>query len=130
MGELVGVRLTSKVDIVRVMRTGLPASAYETLGRHISFDPAVFGAKATRRRRLTEQASLSLVESERLFRLARILALAEGVFGDEARASRWCNQASDHSLGDQLSPVQMCRTEFGGRILEEHLLRAMYGFTA
>ena len=61
-------------------------------------------------------------------RLARITSLAEEVFGSEEKAARWLRKPKERF--EDRSPLQVSRTEAGGRLVEEMLLQLDYGFFA
>lgn len=67
---------------------------------------------------------LSLVESDRLYRIARIFALAKDVFEDEERAIEWLRRPQ-FGLGDRI-PLDLINTEVGAREVESLLLRIEY----
>jgi putative toxin-antitoxin system antitoxin component (TIGR02293 family) len=66
-------------------------------------------------------------ESDRAVRIARIISLAEQVFSDDAKASRWLSKVKTRFEGR--SPLEMLCTEAGARSAEEMLLQLDYGFT-
>ena len=72
-----------------------------------------------RRRRLAQY------ESDRLYRLARIVAIANEYLGDHQRALRWLKRPN-HSLGG-IAPVAAIDTELGARQVENILGRIAYG---
>ncbi len=64
-------------------------------------------------------------ESDRLYRLARIVALANGSLGDRVRALRWLKHPN-RTLGG-VAPVEAIDTELGARQVENILGRIAYG---
>jgi putative toxin-antitoxin system antitoxin component (TIGR02293 family) len=78
--------------------------------------------------RKSRREPLTHDESDRAVRLARISSLAEEVFGDDAKASRWLRKVKTRFEGR--SPLEMLRTEAGARLVEEMLLQLDYGFAA
>jgi putative toxin-antitoxin system antitoxin component (TIGR02293 family) len=75
-----------------------------------------------RRRR---QGRLARFESDRLFRLARLLALAEFYLDDRRRAADWLKRPN-RALGGAV-PLEIIDTELGARQVEEVLGRIGYG---
>lgn len=69
--------------------------------------------------------SLSPVESDRVYRFARIVALAEDVFEDKEDALEWL-KSSQYGLGGRI-PFDMLQTDAGSREVEELLIRIDYG---
>lgn len=75
-----------------------------------------------RRRR---SGRLARYESDRLYRLARIVAIANECLGDHERAMRWLKRAN-RALGG-IAPITAIDTEFGARQVENILGRVAYG---
>ncbi len=68
---------------------------------------------------------LSPVESDRIYRFARVIALAEDVFEDRVDALEWL-KSPQHGLGGCI-PFNMLQTDAGSREVEELLNRIDYG---
>jgi putative toxin-antitoxin system antitoxin component (TIGR02293 family) len=66
--------------------------------------------------------------SDRLYRTAKIVALAEDVLEDRAQALNWM-ASKQRGLGDR-KPLDLIGTEAGARQVEEELLRIEHGFVA
>ena len=79
-----------------------------------------------RRRHAGEQ--LAPEESDRAVRLARITALAERVFGEDAKAYAWLREPS-RTLSGQV-PLDLLRTETGAQLVEQTLHRIDFGMLA
>ena len=71
---------------------------------------------------------LKLVESERTERLARVIALAEMLWDDEAEAKRFL--ATPHAELGRRKPIEAALTELGARQVEDIVMRALYGLPA
>ena len=54
-----------------------------------------------------------------MVRVARILALAEHIFGNHAKALRWPRTANDFMGGRR--PLSMLQTDAGGHLIESML---------
>ena len=67
----------------------------------------------------------AVTESDRLYRLARILVLAKHYLGDDAKAMRWLRR-SNRALGGRV-PIDALDTEIGARAVEAILGRIAYG---
>jgi putative toxin-antitoxin system antitoxin component (TIGR02293 family) len=80
-------------------------------------------ARSLQRRR--REGRLARYESDRLYRLARIVALAKHYLGNEPTATRWLKQPN-RALGGQ-RPLALMDTEPGARAVENVLGRAAYG---
>jgi putative toxin-antitoxin system antitoxin component (TIGR02293 family) len=79
-------------------------------------------SRSLQRRR---RGRLARFESDRLYRLARLLALAHESLGDTARASRWFKR-TNRALGG-VAPIAAIDTELGARQVEHLLGRIAYG---
>ena len=66
--------------------------------------------------------------SDRLYRAAKIVALAEDVIEDRAQALEWLS-SKQRGLGDRI-PFDLIETEAGTREVEEELQRIEHGFVA
>jgi putative toxin-antitoxin system antitoxin component (TIGR02293 family) len=129
--RILGTEIASEADLVRVVLGRIPLKALGAM-RASGFsdreiDRFVIPSR-TRRHRETRREALTVEESDRLVRLARIQALTEDVFGDRAKANKWLRE----SLGilDGRSPLEMARTETGARIVEQILGKIAWGAAA
>lgn len=82
----------------------------------------------TLKHRKARRESLSPDESDKLARLIRIYDHAVRVLGNQEKALHWLNKALKRFAGR--SPLQMLRTEFGARMVEEMLGQIDYGMFA
>jgi putative toxin-antitoxin system antitoxin component (TIGR02293 family) len=73
--------------------------------------------KSTRMRMLERRNRMGPGESDRVYRLASILTLAEKAIGDREEAQPWLRQPS-HVLGNQ-TPLRALETEIGARRVEQ-----------
>jgi putative toxin-antitoxin system antitoxin component (TIGR02293 family) len=82
----------------------------------------------TWRHRQAKKEPLTIEESDRVVRLARIQAAAEDVFGDPHKANRWLREP----LGvlDSKSPLDVAQTESGARLIEQLLAKIDWGAAA
>ena len=78
--------------------------------------------------RRLQTGRLSLEESDRAVRLARLTAMAERVFGDFEKAHRWLRKPSP--MLDGAVPVALLKSESGAHLLEQTLHRIDYGMFA
>jgi putative toxin-antitoxin system antitoxin component (TIGR02293 family) len=78
----------------------------------------VIPARTLKHRRSRNEA-LSRDESDKLARLVRVFDRAVAVFGDKAPALSWLNKPKKRF--DNRNPLDMLRTDFGGRMVEEML---------
>jgi putative toxin-antitoxin system antitoxin component (TIGR02293 family) len=117
---------------VAAVEAGLPVKMLRVVMRSHGFritDLAkIIAPRRTLERRLEAGERLSIEESDRLARLIRILELAGSIFDDNAGAMAWLS-AVDGSLDGRI-PLDLLRTEEGGRMVEDRLLRLKHGFFA
>jgi putative toxin-antitoxin system antitoxin component (TIGR02293 family) len=78
----------------------------------------VIPARTLKHRKARKEA-LSLDESDRFARLVRVYSQAAHTFGDSGKTIDWLNQPKQRFAGR--NPIQMLRTEIGGRMIEEML---------
>ena len=117
---------------VRWINEGLPASALRSLidGKVIAIADLV-GVVASRRtldRRLADNATLTLEESDRLARFTDILTLATEVLGGRAEAMDWL-RTPQFAFEDEL-PITLMRTHVGGELVTHLLRQIQHGMLA
>jgi putative toxin-antitoxin system antitoxin component (TIGR02293 family) len=86
-------------------------------------DSLDLSARSLQRRR--GEGRLAKYESDRIYRLARIIALAKRYIGDEQKARRWLRRPN-RALGGH-APLKLIDTEPGARAVENVLGRIAYG---
>jgi putative toxin-antitoxin system antitoxin component (TIGR02293 family) len=82
----------------------------------------------TLKHRKSRKEALTADESDKLARLIRTYDHAVKVFGDQEKALHWLNKPLRRFTGR--TPLQMLRTEFGARMVEEMLGQTDYGMFA
>ncbi len=123
-----GRALATDVDLREAIREGFPHAVLEELMRSSGLtlkelaDALDLSARSLQRRR---RGRLARFESDRLYRLARLLALARQSLGDPDRATRWLKR-TNRALGG-LAPLAAIDTELGARQVESLLGRIAYG---
>ena len=118
-------------DLARLVDDRLPLTSVESLSHHGMSDEEIYSFIVPRRtlvHRKSRREPLTHDESDRAVRIARITSLAEEVFGNDAKASRWLRKAKTRFEGR--TPLEVLRTEAGARLVEEMLLQLDYGFAA
>ena len=74
---------------------------------------------------LKTKQRLTVDESDRLFRVAHIIAMAQTLFGDDEKAKHWLSKSKDCFSGK--SPIAMLSTIQGTRRVEEMLIQLAEG---
>jgi putative toxin-antitoxin system antitoxin component (TIGR02293 family) len=124
-----GRSLASDVDLREAIREGFRPAVVEELMRASGLTLAELAKaldlspRSLQRRRRTGR--LARHESDRLYRLARIVAIANEYLGDRERAARWLKHPN-RALGG-VAPVATIDTELGARQVENVLGRIAYG---
>ena len=115
------------------VRKGIPVDSAEALERWMAVGDDVLAdllgvSQKTLSRARTAHARLDPVTSDRLYRVARIGALAIEVLEDEGRARNWLKQPQI-GLGGR-TPLSLLTTDVGGVEVEKLLLRIEHGVYA
>jgi len=132
VGELLGLRkpATDRLALGEAIREGLPASALERVKQSLDLpDTALtlalgISTKTLGRLRRSHRP-LSLLEGDRLYRIAEIIVLARSVLEDDTRAREWLRRPQ-MGLNNQ-RPLDVLVTEAGAREVEDLLLRIEHG---
>jgi putative toxin-antitoxin system antitoxin component (TIGR02293 family) len=118
------------VDLDRVVRAGLPKRSLQLVARR-AVEP---GASATAfvysvvpPATFKRRSRLSMQESERTERLARVIALAESLWLDQQEARAFLNRP--HPLLEGESPLNVARSELGARRVEQLLHDIEHGLS-
>ena len=130
-GEAVTGRLGSDLDLMRVVRQGLPTAAVDSFLEHThlpfhAIEESVV-ARRTFKRRQQEAKPLEPAESDRLVRLARLVAMAEETFGPD-KGLAWLLR--DNRVLDGHTPLSLADTDQGVRSVETLLGRIGHGIAA
>ena len=122
--KVLGHRVRTLEDLRRLVEAGLPVEALTRVVARVAEPGLRYGIvpRATLHRR---RVRLSVEESERLERLARITALAEDVWEDDDRAHEFLRSAQPQLGGER--PVDLARTDLGARQVEDLLLKLEFG---
>jgi putative toxin-antitoxin system antitoxin component (TIGR02293 family) len=126
---VMGRSLRTEADLREAIREGFPQTVVEELMRAAGITlkelaaSVDLSARSLQRRR--REGRLARHESDRLYRLARIVALAKQYLGDEEIAIRWLKRPN-RALGGR-PPLEVIDTEIGARSVENVLGRIAYG---
>ena len=127
--KTLGRSFSTDRELRDAIREGLPPAVVEQL-MHVSgltlkelAESLDLSARSLQRRR--RSGRLARFESDRLYRLARIIALAHQSLGDQERTMRWLKRPN-RALGGT-APIGALDTEAGARQVENVLGRIAYG---
>lgn len=122
----------SPFEWVASIRRGFPIQALDSLAANIHATPTelaqLLGVSVRTVAQRRRQGSLTLQQSERLFRLARVLARAEEVFDDLGNAYHWLKSPIIVLRG--ATPLSLLDSEVGGEVVMDTLGRIAYGIPA
>jgi putative toxin-antitoxin system antitoxin component (TIGR02293 family) len=132
LSDLLGLEkpMRAERDIASVVQARIAPHVIDILANEglTSKELAVVLPPRTLSHRRAKGESLSLEETDRAVRVARIMALAEGVFGDKEKAMRWLRKTPRRFEGR--TPLAMLATEAGGRLVEQALIQIDEGYSA
>jgi putative toxin-antitoxin system antitoxin component (TIGR02293 family) len=127
--SILGRSFHSQTDLQAAIREGFPQTVVEEVMQAAGLTLKELAAsldlspRSLQRRR--REGRLARHESDRLYRLARAVALAKHYLGNDQRAIRWLKRPN-RALGGH-SPLDMMDTEPGARAVENILGRLAYG---
>ena len=126
---VVGRRVRSRQQLAEKLRAGLPYSAFESLLKRLDVRRVELaailhlpGRTLARRKR---EGILAPVESNQVFRLARLVTHAAEVFGDPQKAAEWLRRRN-HALGGR-TPLSLLDTDIGVQEVDDILGRIEHG---
>jgi putative toxin-antitoxin system antitoxin component (TIGR02293 family) len=128
--KAIGAAVHSECEMEHLLREGLPVSVLgkfrENWGLTVmELASSLSIPKSTLMRTLERRKRMASGDSDRVYRLASILALAEEYIGDRKKAQLWLKQPN-RALGDE-TPLRALETEIGARRVEQILGRIAYG---
>jgi putative toxin-antitoxin system antitoxin component (TIGR02293 family) len=122
-------RLKRDTDLQAAIREGFPQKVIDELMdaadlsiKELAASLDLSSRSLQRRRR---ERRLSAYESDRIYRLARIVALAKSSLGSREAAARWLKRPN-RALGGK-APLAVIDTEIGARAVENVLGRVAFG---
>lgn len=127
---ILGREVHSQLDLADLIVSGMPCRAAESLRRRLHITEQELArslgvsAKTLHRAGARRPARLTPAQGDRLYRLARIVAMAEQAFENTQRAYRWL-QEPQRGLGARV-PLTLLATEAGAREVEDLLGRIEY----
>lgn len=126
---VLGRALRTESDLRSAIREGFPqkvvGSVMNSAGLTLRELSATLDLSPRSLQRRRHQGRLARHESDRVYRLARIVALAKQYIGDDEAAGRWLKRPN-RALGGN-TPLELIDTELGARAVENVLGRIAYG---
>lgn len=126
-----GVAPKSDFDRAILTEKGFPLASIDALieqGLTLKEISDLIISPRTLKHRKARKTQLSPAETERVIRIARILTLADKIFGTHEKAMRWLRNPDDRY--ENTAPIYMLVTETGGRLVEKLLWRIAEGVYA
>jgi putative toxin-antitoxin system antitoxin component (TIGR02293 family) len=122
----------SELELAALVREGLPVAALEFLLAREWLAAAdlyrLVGSARTLQRKRAAHATLSPEESDRLARVARVIARSEEALGDPQRAHRWLGR-ENRALGGE-RPITLLDSDAGAIAVERVLGRIEHGIAS
>jgi putative toxin-antitoxin system antitoxin component (TIGR02293 family) len=122
-------RVRSLAELEGAVARGLPRRSLDACAARVWSDRRAalrFKFRIVPRATYHRRRLLRAEESARLERAARIVALAEKVWGDDGEAAR-AFLTSPHPLLDGRAPIEVAGTELGARRVEDVLVGLLHG---
>ncbi len=130
-GDAIGFRVVSDADMASAVERGFSVHVIDALRKSGVTDKEI-GALVIKPRTLSHRRDkrqrLTVEESDRAARVARVLALADKTFANQDKARRWLRK--NLSSLDGRRPIDLVRTAAGARIVEDVLTRIAWGAAA
>jgi putative toxin-antitoxin system antitoxin component (TIGR02293 family) len=115
--------------LLKRLRNGLPYQTFDSVRENLQLETErmqqIVGVPARTLARRKISRTFTKEESDRLYRVARIAALAADVLGEEARAFAWLRTPNRSLEGD--APVDRLDTDLGTQQVEQLLGRIDHG---
>lgn len=128
---IIGGAVGPGMDMVKLIRRGLPVGAVQFVldSRRLTLaelDQIVLPRKTLANRRRI--GNLTPEQSDRLIRVARVLAAAEETFGNQEKAGAWLRRPTRALVGE--CPLHLLDTDEGAREVTALLGRIGHGIAA
>jgi putative toxin-antitoxin system antitoxin component (TIGR02293 family) len=125
IGEWLGVPVPhTEQQMLEIVERQLPTSSIKRLVAlgvtRSEIDTLVIPLRTLQHRR-SRREKLTVEESDRVLRVARLLSQAESVYGSRERALTWLRRF--HPRLHNRTPLEMSKTDTGSRIVEELLVQ-------
>lgn len=128
MSKLLGLKLDTECDLVRIVAKGVSARTYRRIEGKLKFPAILVTSESTVRRRLASNSRFTAAESERIVHLTRIFAEAVQLFGKEDAALKWFNTPANYVPGQMpITPMTLAASDCGARLIASHIHRTAWG---
>ena len=115
--------------LMESVQKGFPFSVFEAVQKEIDIPQKqlseILGIPTRTLSRRKDEKHLSAVESDRLYRVIRIVSFAGEVLGEPEKARKWLKQPNIE-LGGEI-PLELLDTDIGSGLVEDVLLRIKFG---
>lgn len=130
LSAFLSTKVRGGADLATLANDRLPVETLERLlAAGLSWDEVAFIIpRRTLSHRREKGQPLTIDESDKAIRLARILAQAANTFGDVERGLNWLRQKQQRLGG--LTPLSLAETEQGAHLVEEQLVQLDEGYFA
>lgn len=128
---VVGGTAGDGLELVRLVRRGLPVGAVQFVLDSGCLTPVELDRIVLPRKTLANRRKLGTLtpeQSDRLVRVARVLAVAEETFGSREKAGTWLRRPTTALAGER--PLELLDTDEGAREVETLLGRIAHGIAA
>ena len=126
--KTIGRHVRSDADLARAVEHGFSTATIDALRKQGVTDrdiAAVIIKPRTLSHRRAQHRRLTVDESDRAARLARVRALAEEIFAERHKADRWLHR--ELPLLDGRRPIELIRTQVGAQMVEDLLADIAWG---
>lgn len=130
--KILGIEVKSDRDLERIILRGLPTDTISKIvdriypGQTDKYYQLV--PRSTLIRRQKESSLLSVEESQKAERIARVFSFAVEVWGNEDKAREFMKKS--HPMLDNRTPFEASLNELGARQVEQILGKLMFGISA
>ena len=131
IGTWLGRPIADEFELAQLVERRIPTKVCSIfLGQGLTRDEFhdVVIPLRTFKHRNARSESLSVEESDRALRMARVLASAEHVFANREKALSWMRLPKQRFGGE--TPMHMLQTEAGARLVEQMLIQLDEGIFA
>lgn len=133
LSRFFGTRITGSMDLIRLAQQGIDPALLDRFveqaaGVVAMKDMTMVIARRTLSDRKNHGERLKKEESERFIRLAKVVAMAEAVFGSKDKARKWLHKENKDFSG--MSALELIHYEEGSAVVEDYLRRLDAGFYA